>query len=143
MSTIREQILQAVKARLIGATPAGDHVFRSRVVPLERELSPAIVVRWTADNAREKLSRELLPRDLTLMVDVMTRGEEPDALADPVVQAAHAALFTDPTFGGLAANTVPADVIFEADDADAAAGVTTAIFTVRYLTRAADPSARN
>lgn len=143
MSSIREQILQAVKVRLLGATPAGDHVFRSRVTPLERELSPAIVVRWSTDGPREKLSRDLHPRDLTLMVEVMTRGEVPDELADPVVVAAHAALFQDPTLGGLAANTIPADVIFEADDADAAAGVTTAIFTIRYLTRASDPTARN
>ncbi len=143
MSTLRELLLQAVQARLVGVTPAGDHVFRSRVIPLERSLSPAIVVRWSSDSPREKLSRDLQPRDLTLLVEVLTRGDVPDELADPIVVAAHAALFQDPTFGGLAANTIPADVIFEADDADAAAGVTTAIFTIRYLTRASDPTARN
>lgn len=142
MSTRREQLMQAVKARLMGATVAGDHVFRARAIPLERALSPAIVIRWQGDARVEKISADIESRDLSVLVEVLTRGDEPDSLADPLVVSAHAAMFSDPTFGGLCAKVIPGDVEFDEDEADQSAGITTAHFTLRYLARSSDPTAR-
>lgn len=140
--SIREEILSTLKALLIDATDAGDSVFRSRATALERQLSPAIVVRWSNDDPREKLGRDAQSRDLEAVIEIVTRGDEPDALADPLLVQVHALIFADPTLGGRADGCVPGAVSFEEDDADQTAGVTSATYVFKYLARASDPTRR-
>ncbi|MBS0370201.1 MAG: hypothetical protein JSS57_13470 [Proteobacteria bacterium] len=142
MSTIREQILEAVKAALLGHTDAGASVFRSRAEALERQLTPALVVRWREDQPLEKLGPTVQPRDLAVVIEIVTRGQEPDALADPILVQVHRLLFSDATLGGLVDGLIPGPVDFEEDDADATAGITSATFNFRYLSLTSDPTRR-
>jgi hypothetical protein len=131
MTTRREQILARMTTLLAGVTGVSGRVYRSRVEPIVRGQSPAIVVEPVADQS-EQTTLATLDWTLTVRVTVYVRGAVPDQLADPIVAAAYAAIMADTTLNGYAIDILPVGTQFEMIEADQAAGVVSTDFAVRY-----------
>jgi len=133
MSTYRERILSRVTTLLAGVSGVDGRVYRSRVEPLVRGQSPAIVVEPVSDQAQQT-TLATLDWTMQVRVTVYCRGAIPDQLADPIVAAAYALLMQDTTLNGYCIDIVPTGVQFEMIEADQAAGVVACDFGIRYRT---------
>jgi len=138
MTTKRETILAAITAALAGTTGVGNRIYRSRVVPLTRGESPAVVVEPISDAAEQNTSLPTLDWSLNVRVAVIVRGDVPDQVADPIVGELHSKLMADLSLGGNAIDVRPVGVNFELLDADQPAGVISCTYLVRYRTSVAD-----
>jgi hypothetical protein len=134
MTTKRETILAAVRTALTGTTGVGTRIYRSRVEPITRGESPAIVVEPLSDTAQQNTSLPTLDWSLTVRVAVIVRGNIPDQVADPIVQDMHSKLMADLTLGGYAIDVQPQGVTFDLSEADQPAGVIACDYVVRYRT---------
>ena len=134
MTTKREQVLTAIRTALTGTTGVSTRIYRSRVEPLARGESPAIVVEPVNDTAQQNTSLPTLDWSLTVRVAVIVRGAIPDQLADPIVESLHAKLMADLTLGGVAIDVQPQGVNFEMVEADQPAGVISCDYLIRYRT---------
>jgi len=140
MTTKRESILADIASSLAGTVQVGSRIYRSRVVPLSRGESPAIVVEPVSDTAQQNTSLPTLDWSLTVRVSVICRGAVPDQQADPIVEDMHSKIVADLTLGGYAIDVQPESVSFEMLDADQPAGVISCTYVVRYRTSVADLS---
>lgn len=134
MTTKREQVLTAIRTALTGTVGVGTRIYRSRVEPLARQESPAIVVEPVSDTAEQNTSLPTLDWSLTVRVAVIVRGNIPDQLADPIVADAHSKIMADLTLGGYAIDVQPQSVGFDLVEADQPAGVIALDYLVRYRT---------
>lgn len=92
MATIAEQILAAVKEALLPTEGVDERVYRSTKKAKSRGQFPAIVI--LPDTAEPVLVGDGATRHkLTFRVEFHTAGDEPDSLADPVLESAHALLY--------------------------------------------------
>ena len=132
--TRRETILAAIRTQLTNTTGVGTRIYRSRVEPMARAESPAIVVEPVNDTAEQNTSLPTLDWSLTVRVAVIVRGNIPDQLADPIVEDLHSKLMADLTLGGYAIDIQPQSVSFEMVEADQPAGVISCDYLVRYRT---------
>lgn len=132
--TRRENILAAIRTALTGTTGVSTRIYRSRVEPMARQESPAIVVEPVSDTAEQNTSLPKLDWSLTVRVAVIVRGNIPDQLADPIVESLHSKIMADLTLGGYAIDVQPVAVNFEMVDADQPAGVISCDYLVRYRT---------
>lgn len=140
MTTKREQVLTAIRTALTGTTGVSTRIYRSRVEPLSRGESPAIVIEPVSDTAQQNTSLPTLDWSLMVRVAVIVRGNVPDQLADPIVQDMHSKITADLTLGGYAIDVQPQSVEFELMEADQPAGVISCMYLVRYRTTVADLS---
>ena len=106
-TTQREKLLLAVVAKLVAFQPVA--VYRSRVDALAKQELPAIVVRPGGEQ-NEQTATKRVKRVFQILIEVHARADSTpgaeiaaDQAADPVIANVHAALFQEPTFGGLAA----------------------------------------
>lgn len=134
MATKRETILAAIRTALTGTTGVSTRIYRSRVEPLARGESPAIVVEPVSDTAEQNTSLPTLDWSLTVRVAVIVRGDIPDQLADPIVESLHSKIMADLTLGGVAMDIRPVSVNFELVEADQPAGVISCDYLIRYRT---------
>lgn len=134
MATRRETILAAVRTALTGTTGVSTRIYRSRVEPMARAESPAIVVEPVSDTAEQNTSLPTLDWSLTVRVAVIVRGAIPDQVADPIVESLHSKLMADLTLGGYAIDIQPQSVNFEMVEADQPAGVISCDYLIRYRT---------
>lgn len=134
MTTKRETILAAVRTALTGTTGVSTRIYRTRVEPIAREESPAIVVEPLNDTASQNTSLPTLDWAMTVRVTVIVRGAVPDQVADPIVEDLHAKLMADLTLGGVAIDVQPQAVTFELVEADQPAGVISCEYLIRYRT---------
>lgn len=134
MTTRRETILAAVRTALTGTTGVSTRIYRSRVEPMARAESPAIVVEPVSDTAEQNTSLPTLDWSLTVRVAVIVRGAIPDQVADPIVESLHSRLMADLTLGGYAIDIQPQGVNFEMVEADQPAGVISCDYLIRYRT---------
>lgn len=134
MTTRRERILAAVRTALTGTTGVSTRIYRSRVEPMARAESPAIVVEPVSDTAEQNTSLPTLDWSLTVRVAVIVRGAIPDQIADPIVESLHSKLMADLTLGGYAIDIQPQGVNFEMVEADQPAGVISCDYLIRYRT---------
>jgi hypothetical protein len=141
VTTSRETILAAMRTALTGTAEVGTRIYRSRVEPLARNESPAIVIEPITDTAEQNTSLPKLDWSLTVRVAVIVRGNVPDQLADPIVEDLHARLMADLTLGGVAMDVQPVSVNFEMVEADQPAGVISCDYLVRYRTALASLTA--
>lgn len=141
MTTKRESILADIASTLAGTVQVGTRIYRSRVVPLARGESPAIVIEPTGDNAEYSLRLDRLDWSLTVRISIIVRGAVPDQEADPIVEDVHSKMMSDLTAGGYALDVEPRSVSFEMIDADQPAGVISMEFLIRYRTELGDLSA--
>jgi hypothetical protein len=138
MTTKRELILTAIAAALVGTTGVSTRIYRSRVEPITRGESPAIVIEPINDNAQQNTSLPTLDWSLLVRIAVIVRGNIPDQLADPTVQSLHSKLMADLTLGGYAIDIEPVSVTFELVEADQPAGVVMCDYRVQYRTSVAN-----
>ena len=134
MTTRRERILAAVRTALTGTTGVSTRIYRSRVEPMARAESPAIVVEPVSDSAEQNTSLPTLDWSLTVRVAVIVRGAIPDQVADPIIESLHSKLMADLTLGGYAIDIQPQSVNFEMVEADQPAGVISCDYLIRYRT---------
>lgn len=134
MTTRRETILAAVATALVGTTGVSTRIYRSRVEPMSRGESPAIVIEPVNDAAQQNTSLPTLDWSLTVRISVIVRGAIPDQLADPTVESLHSKLMADLTLGGYAIDVQPQTVSFELVEADQPAGVISCDYLIRYRT---------
>lgn len=142
-NSIREQILCAVMETVcLAAEGQGATVHRSPTVAISREQCPALVVfpesESITERANDRVTRELIVRVVALARAVPPAV--PETEADRLLTAAHAALFADGTFGGLALGIREQDCEWEVEDADAVAAAIPARYSLTYRTLAHDIS---
>jgi len=138
MTTLRENILEDIMSSLSGTTGVGARIYRSRVVPLQRGESPALVIEPVSDTPEQNTSLPTLDWSLLVRVSVIVRGEKPDEVADPIVESLHSKIMADLTLGGYAIDVQPQGVSFQMVDADQPAGIIGCDYLVRYRTQIAD-----
>jgi len=134
MTTRRETILAAVRTALTNTTGVSTRIYRSRVEPMARAESPAIVIEPVNDTAEQNTSLPTLDWSLTVRISVIVRGAIPDQLADSTVESLHSKLMADLTLGGVAMDIRPQSVNFELVEADQPAGVISCDYLIRYRT---------
>lgn len=140
MSSLREQILATIKTVLAAAAPGGATVFRSREVSITRAVSPAVVI-MPADNALSRMATGADKNQLDVDIEIFTRGDPWDQLADTVDTAAHSTLMTNATLQALITDIRRVSETFEGQEADRTAGTLTLRYRITFLTRATDITA--
>jgi len=138
MTTKRESILAAVKTALTGTAGVGTRVYRSRVDPLSRGESPAIIVEPISDTPEQNTSLPTLDWTLRIRVVVIERSNVPDQAADDTIEDMHSKLMSDLTLGGRAIDIQPAQTTFQLLEADQPAGVIFCEYEIRYRSQVAD-----
>lgn len=138
MTTKRESILAAVKTALTGTAGVGTRIYRSRVDPLSRGESPAIIIEPVSDTPEQNTSLPTLDWTLRIRVVVIERSDVPDQAADDTIEDMHAKLMADLTLGGLAIDIQPAQTSFQLLEADQPAGVIFCEYEIRYRSQVAD-----
>ena len=138
MTTKRESILAAVKTALTGTAGVGTRIYRSRVDPLSRGESPAIIIEPVSDTPEQNTSLPTLDWTLRIRVVVIERSDVPDQAADDTIEDMHSKLMADLTLGGLAIYIQPAQTSFQLLEADQPAGVIFCEYEIRYRSQVAD-----
>ena len=139
--SIREQILKAVTGLLLPVAAAeGALLLRSPTTGVPREQSPALLVFPESDaitqRSNDRVERQLVVRLVALARE--TSGEAPEAIADRLLAAAHAALFANTNLGGLCLGIKELDCEWDLEDADATAALIPARYQITYRTLAHD-----
>jgi hypothetical protein len=134
MTTRRESILARIETVLAGTTGVSTRIYRSRVEPLARGESPAIVIEPVQDQAEQNTSLPTLDWSLTVRIAVIVRGNVPDQVADPTIESLHSKLMADLSLNGYAIDVQPQSVNFEMVEADQPAGVISCDYLIRYRT---------
>ena len=138
MTTKRENILATIKTTLANTTGVGTRIYRSRVEPLSRGESPAIVIEPISDDADQNTSMPTLDWTLRIRVSVIERSSIPDQAADDTIESLHSKIMSDLTVGGYAIDVQPVRTEFEFIEADEPLGVISNEFEIRYRTQVAD-----
>lgn len=137
MISVRERIVREVMTRC-GAAVAPIAVLRQPATAISRGQTPALVVVVESDapvkRANDRMERELVLRIIGHARD-LTDGY---VVADDLICRAHAALFADATFGGLALGMAEMDADYQAEDADIEAIAIPAIYRITYRTIVSD-----
>ena len=141
MTSKRESILADIASSLAGTAQVGTRIYRSRVVPLSRGESPAIVVEPVSDDPEFSLRLDRLDWTLQVRISVIVRNAVPDQAADPIIEDIHTKVMADETAGGYSIDIEPGPVGFEIVQADQPAGVISMLYRVRYRTLVSDVSA--
>lgn len=134
MTTRREQILTALATALSSTSGVSGRAYRSRVEPIARNESPALIVEPVSDTPVQPDTIGRLTWQLTVRVTVYVRSATPDSSADSIVQSLYSKVMADPTLGGYALDIMPGQVSFELIEADIAAGIVASEFVVMYQT---------
>tara|TARA_Y100000004_G_scaffold42963_1_gene47029 strand:+ start:690 stop:1115 length:426 start_codon:yes stop_codon:yes gene_type:complete len=138
MTTKRENILATLKTTLANTTGVGTRIYRSRVEPLSRGESPAIVIEPITDDADQNTSMPTLDWTLRIRVSVIERASIPDQAADDTIESLHSKIMSDLTVGGYAIDVQPVRTEFEFIEADQPLGIISNEFEIRYRTQVAD-----
>jgi hypothetical protein len=143
--SVRERLLQALVARLIPVAQwQGATVHRSHTTPLTPELCPALLIFPESDGIVER-SNDRATRELTVRVVALSSTSPdgspldeppstPEAESDRLLVAAHAALFADVNFSGLALGIKELDVQWEMDEAEVSVCAIPARYCISYRT---------
>jgi len=141
--SIREQILQAVVGLLAPvASLQGAQVLRSPTTGITREHSPALLIFPESDAVTPRIN-DRVERQLVLRMVAVAREtvlSAPEAIADALLVAAHAALFANLNLGGLCLGLRELECEWDVEDADAAAAAIPARYQITYRTLASDIS---
>jgi hypothetical protein len=138
MATIRESIIANIRTALTGTTGVSTRIYRSRVEPISRGESPAIVVEPISDQASTDVSFCKTDWSLTVRIAVIVRGIIPDQQADTIIESLHTKVMADQTLGGYAMSIEARGVQFDMIEADQPAGVIACDYLIRYRTAVAN-----
>ena len=135
MTTKREDILAAIATSLAGVSGVSGRVYRSRQEAFSRQESPSIIIEPMSDRSSPStVSVARIDWTLAVAITVFARGLVPDQVADPVVQAIHAALMVDRSIGGLAMDLWPLAFEPRLDKGDLQTVWAVCSYQVRYRT---------
>jgi hypothetical protein len=141
MNSIRERCLQTVAGLLLPvAQSLGATFHRSPTTGIPREQSPALLV-FPESDAITQRSNNRVERQLVVRVVALARENDidtPEEIADGLLAAAHAALFTNANLGGLCLGIKELDCEWDVEDADATAALIPARYQITYRTLAHD-----
>jgi hypothetical protein len=159
VQSVRERILQAVLLRLQPiATAHQATLHRSPTVAITREQSPALVVFADGDAIVER-ANDRATRELSIRLIALARSETPQnffndpaqmqalvsstapSVADRLLVAAHAALFADVNFDGLALGLKEVEADWEIEDAEAVVCAVPTRYAITYRSLLHDLSA--
>jgi hypothetical protein len=140
MTTKRESIMQALFAALSGTTGVGTRIYRSRVEPVARAESPALVLEAVSNVPSQNTSLPTLDHVLTVRVVVIVRANVPDQASDPIVESLHGKLVADLSLGGLAIDVQPGPTEFTLEQADTPVGIIYCTYRIQYRTSVSDLS---
>ena len=140
MATKRESIMQALFTALTGTTGVSTRIYRSRVEPVARAESPALVLEPVNDVVEQNTCLPTLDHLLTVRVVVIVRAAIPDQASDPIVQSLHSNIVADLTLGGLAIDVQPGPTEFTLEQADTPVGVIYCTYRIQYRTSVSDLS---
>jgi hypothetical protein len=140
MTTKRESIMQALFTALSGTTGVSTRIYRSRVEPVARAESPALVLEPVSNTVEQNTCLPTLDHTLTIRVVVIVRATVPDQTADPIIESLHAKIVADLTLGGLAIDVQPGPTEFTLEQADTPVGVIYCTYRVLYRTSVSDLS---
>lgn len=140
MATKRESIMQALFTALTGTTGVSTRIYRSRVEPVARAESPALVLEPVNDVVEQNTCLPTLDHTLTVRVVVIVRANVPDQTADPIIESLHAKIVADLTLGGLCIDVQPGPTEFTLEQADTPVGVIYCTYRVLYRTSVSDLS---
>lgn len=138
MTTKRENILATIKTTLANTSGVGTRIYRSRVEPLSRGESPAIVIEPIRDDAQQNTSLPTLDWALRVRISVIEIGPVPDQAADDTVESLHSKIMSDLTVGGYAIDVRPLRTEFEFIEADQPLGIISNEYEIRYRTEVDD-----
>ncbi len=138
MTTKRENILAAIRTALTNTVGVGTRIYRTRVDPVARAESPAIIVQPIRDVCVQTTSLPKLDWTMTVRITVIERADIPDQAADDTVESLHSKVMNDLTLGGYAHDIVPVRTEFEFIEADKALGLISCEYEIRYRTEVAD-----
>ena len=131
--SIREAIMARLLVVLSGVTGGVDgRVYRSLADAMAFDECPCITIEWQSDEGADEASSPLMHRHLSVAVNIFTRGEGPDTLADPIAQSVHSLIMADEQLAGNALWTRLGSASFEFENLDKNAGKTTAEYVVAY-----------
>ena len=102
MTTKRENILATIRTKLVDTAGVGTRIFRTRVDPIARAESPAIIIQPIRDVCVQTTSLPKLDWTMTVRITVIERADIPDQAADDTVESLHAKVMADLTLGGYA-----------------------------------------
>ena len=134
MTTRREDILSAIQTALANTSGVGTRIYRSRVEPMARGESPALVIEPLTDTPVQNTSLPTLDWTLRVRISVIVRATVPDQTADATIESLHSKIMADLTLGGEAIDVQPAQTTFNFFEADQPAGVIFCEYDVRYRT---------
>ena len=137
--TRRELILARMKTNLDAITNAT--VYRSRVEPLARAETPAIIIEPVEDNPTDTNFFDKLDWSMRVRVSTIVRAAVPDDDSDTYTQQVHLRLMADPTINSYALVLTPDRTDFSLVEADIPLGIISQDFIVRYRTSRSDLTA--
>lgn len=139
-NSIREQLLQALILKLVPlAKDMGARIFRSPVVAVLREQTPAILVFPVEETTAAQNTQAL--RKLTVRIVALARevdGNNGEIVADQLIVAIHAALMASNNLGGLCIKIREIGTEWDIEDADARAVAIPAKYEIDYRTHIND-----
>jgi len=138
MTTKRENILSAIRTALTDTTGVGTRIFRTRVDPVARAESPAIIIQPIRDVAVQNTSLPTLDWTMTVRVTVIERADIPDQAADDTIESLHSKIMSDLTLSGYAIDVQPVRTEFEFIEADKPSALIGCEYEVRYRTEVDD-----
>ena len=137
--TRRELILARMKTNLDAISNAT--VYRSRVEPLARSETPAIIIEPVEDNPTDTNFFDKLDWSMRVRVSTIVRAAVPDDDSDTYTQQVHLRLMADPTINSYALDLTPDRTDFSLVEADIPLGIISQDFIVRYRTSRSDLTA--
>ena len=137
--TRRELILARMKTNLDAIT--NGTVYRSRVEPLSRSETPAIIIEPVEDNPTDTNFFDKLDWAMRVRVSTIVRAAVPDDDSDTYTQQVHLRLMADPTINSYALDLTPDRTDFSLVEADIPLGIISQDFIVRYRTSRSDLTA--
>lgn len=137
MPSVRELILQHLASTADATFPTAK-VKRSRTLPASK--TDDLVVRMFAESEQvEDMPAQRTRRQLTVTFKLFVRGNAPDELADPHVNALTAAVLADIRCGGFATQVQETGTTWDYDtDVSEDYGEVTVSFLITYYTNRAD-----
>lgn len=131
--SVREKIMARLLVVLADVTGGVDgRVYRAQADALSFDECPCITIEWQADEEAEEASSPLMHRHLSVAVNIFTRGDGPDTLADPIAQSVHSLIMADEQLAGNALWTRLGSASFEFENLDKNAGKTTQEYVIGY-----------
>ena len=134
--TRRELILTRMKTNLNSISNAT--VYRSRVEPVARGESPAVIIEPVEDQPTDTSFFDKLDWTMRVRISTIVRTTSPDDDSDIYTQQVHLKLMADQTINGYALDLTPDRTDFSLGEAEVPMGIVSQDFIVRYRTSRTD-----